>query len=83
MPQSKLVQRMRKRSAALNAAAAWAVDGDAVLLEKGADEIVRLQAALVRYGDRARMSNAPPELQQTIDQSFEDVQRQGRAVEPF
>lgn len=30
-------------------------------------EIARLREALRRYGDRARMSFAPPELQETID----------------
>ena len=32
--------------------------------------ISRLRRAIVRYGDRARMSNAPPDLQQSIDEAF-------------
>lgn len=45
----------------------WVQDA---LCQEAADEIDRLRAALRRYGDRASMSFAPPELQPTIDAAF-------------
>ncbi|MEL6218300.1 MAG: hypothetical protein AAFR79_07515 [Pseudomonadota bacterium] len=46
-----------------------------VALHQAADEIDRLRMALVHYGDRARMSNAPADMQQTIDAAFSATQR--------
>lgn len=42
---------------------------DAALAAKDA-EIERLQSALSLYGDRARMSRAPAQLQETIDRAM-------------
>ena len=44
---------------------------NAVMLE-AEFEISMLRQALVRYGDRARMSNAPPDLQHAIDRAFQN-----------
>lgn len=43
--------------------------GQAILLE-AAEEIERLREALVRYGNRAALSNAKTELQPAIDMAF-------------
>lgn len=42
-------------------------------MRNAAQEIDLLRTAVVRYGDKARMSNAEPmELQQAIDRAFEN-----------